>query len=79
MASWNYIQPVEIRFGAGLVNKIDEFAKELGVENGLLVADKFFMSNGLAQKIVDSMSYAEVLRMIAILEAARETQLAEKS
>ena len=32
-----------------------------------------------AQKIVDSMSYAEVLRMIAILEAARETQLAEKS
>ena len=54
MASWNYIQPVEIRFGAGLVNKIDEFAKELGVENGLLVADKFFMSNGLAQKIVDS-------------------------
>lgn len=32
-----------------------------------------------AQKIVDSMSDEEVLRMIAIFEAARETQLAEKS
>ena len=53
MASWNYIQPVEIRFGAGLINKIDEIAQELGIANGLLVADKFFMTNGLAQKIVD--------------------------
>ena len=49
MASWNYIQPVEIRFGAGLINKIDEIAQELGIANGLLVADKFFMTNGLAQ------------------------------
>ena len=54
MASWNYIQPVEIRFGAGLINKIDEIAQELGIANGLLVADKFFLTNGLAQKIVDS-------------------------
>ena len=54
MASWNYIQPVEIRFGAGLINKIDEIAQEMGIANGLLVADKFFLTNGLAQKIVDS-------------------------
>ncbi len=53
MATWNYIQPVEIRFGAGLIHKIDEIAQELNIANGLLVADKFFMTNGLAQSIVD--------------------------
>ena len=50
--NWDYIQPVKIRFGAGRCAEIKELAKSLGAKNGLLVADPFFFTNGLAEKII---------------------------
>lgn len=52
--SWEYIQPVTIRFGTGKVNEIKDVAAELGCTNGLLVADPFFFKSGLADKIIES-------------------------
>ena len=49
---WNYLQPVKIRFGKGRISEVKELAKELGIKNGILVADPFFFTNGLAEKIV---------------------------
>ncbi len=49
---WDYLQPVTIRFGEGRVSEIAQIAKDLGATNGLLVADPFFFTNGLADKIV---------------------------
>lgn len=50
---WDYLQPVKIKFGNGTVETLKDLAKEMNCKNGLLVADPFFMTNGLAQKIVD--------------------------
>ena len=52
--NWEYIQPVTIRFGEGSVNEIKSVAAELGCKRGLLVSDPFFMTSGLARKIVDA-------------------------
>lgn len=49
---WNYLQPVKITFGNGYVKKISEIAKKLNCKNGLLVADPFFFTNGLAEEIM---------------------------
>ena len=51
--NWDYIQPVKIRFGAGRRKEIKELAKLSGAKNGLLVADPFFFTNGLAAKIIE--------------------------
>ena len=45
-------QPVKIRFGKGRVSEVKDLAKEMGIKNGLLVADPFFFTNGLAERIV---------------------------
>lgn len=50
--NWDYLQPVKIRFGKGRVSEVKEIAKAMGIENGLLVADPFFFTNGLAERIV---------------------------
>lgn len=50
---WNYTQPVKILFGNGEVDKLKNLAQELGCTRGILVADPFFMSNGLAKKIIE--------------------------
>lgn len=50
--NWNYIQPVEIKFGNGLIAELKDLAKKMGCENGILVSDKFFLTNGLADKIM---------------------------
>ncbi len=50
---WDYLQPVKIKFGKGRVSELADIAKELGVERGLLVADPFFFTNGLAEKIIE--------------------------
>lgn len=50
--NWTYIQPVEIRFGNGLIAQLKDVAKNMGCENGILVSDKFFLTNGLADKIL---------------------------
>ena len=52
--NWEYLQPVTIRFGEGTVKEIKTVAAELGCRRGLLVSDPFFMTSGLAQKIVDA-------------------------
>ena len=50
--NWDYLQPVKIRFGKGRVSEVKDLAKEMGIKNGLLVADPFFFTNGLAERIV---------------------------
>lgn len=50
--NWDYIQPVKIKFGKGRILEVKGIAKELGCERGLLVADPFFFTNGLAEKIM---------------------------
>lgn len=52
--TWEYLQPVTIRFGEGMVKKVKQAAEELGCSRGLLVSDPFFLASGLAQKIVDA-------------------------
>lgn len=49
--NWEYIQPVTIRFGNGIVNELGKAAAELGCSRGLLVSDPFFVQSGLAQQI----------------------------
>lgn len=51
--NWDYLQPVKIRFGKGRVSEIKDLAKQMGLTNGLLVADPFFFTNGLAEKIIN--------------------------
>lgn len=50
--SWDYLQPVKIRFGKGRISEVKDLAKRMGLEKGLLVADPFFFTNGLAEKII---------------------------
>lgn len=50
--NWDYLQPVKIRFGKGRVSEVKDLAKEMEIKNGLLVADPFFFTNGLAERIV---------------------------
>lgn len=52
--TWEYLQPVTIRFGEGVVNDLKQVAAELGCEKGLLVSDPFFVQSRLAQKIVEA-------------------------
>ena len=51
--NWDYIQPVKIRFGKGRIAEVKDIAKQLGIKNGILVADPFFFTNGLAEKIIN--------------------------
>ncbi len=50
---WNYTEPVNIRFGAGILGKLKNIAKEMGLDRGILVCDPFFATNGLADRIMD--------------------------
>lgn len=49
---WEYFQPVTIKFGNGISSKIKDSAEQLGGTRGLLVTDPFFLTSGLAEKIV---------------------------
>lgn len=49
---WNYTQPVNIKFGAGVLGQLKEIANTMGLERGILVSDPFFAKNGLADKIM---------------------------
>lgn len=49
---WEYLQPVTIRFGEGVIGELSKVATELGCKRGLLVSDPFFMKSGLAEQIV---------------------------
>lgn len=50
---WEYLQPVTIRFGEGVVGELKQVAEGLGCKKGLLVSDPFFVKSGLAQKIIE--------------------------
>lgn len=50
---WDYFQPVKICFGKGRVSEIKDLANKLGLSKGLLVADPFFFTNGLAERIIE--------------------------
>lgn len=45
-------QPVNIVFGAGKIRTLQELAEKNGYKRGVLVCDKLFASNGVAEKIV---------------------------
>ncbi len=49
---WEYIQPVTIRFGEGVLGELPEVAAGLGCKRGLLVCTPFFVRSGLAEKLV---------------------------
>lgn len=51
---WEYLQPVTIRFGEGVVKELGQVAAKLGCKRGLLVSDPFFMKSGLAEQIVEA-------------------------
>lgn len=50
--NWDYLQPVKIRFGKGRVSEIKDLAEAMGCKRGLLAADPFFFTNGLADRII---------------------------
>ncbi len=54
MMNWDYLQPVKIHFGNGCHEQIGAIAKQCGYTKGFLVSDAFFMTNGLAKKIVET-------------------------
>lgn len=49
---WEYLQPVTIRFGSGMVKEISTAAQSLGCSRGMLVTDPFFVQSGKAEEIV---------------------------
>ncbi len=50
--SWEYLQPVVIKFGNGGRKELKSVAESLGCKDGLLVSDPFFIQSGLAEQIV---------------------------
>lgn len=52
--NWEYIQPVTIRFGEGVLAELKSIAEQAGYRRGLLVSDPFFTKSGLAGRIVQS-------------------------
>ena len=50
--NWDYLQPVKIRFGKGRILEIKELAESMGCKRGLLAADPFFFTNGVADQII---------------------------
>lgn len=51
--TWDYEQPVTIRFGAGRVREIGDIAATLGVRNGVIVADRFFATSGVTDTLIE--------------------------
>jgi len=50
---WNYSQPVQISFGKGRISEIGDLAAKIGCQKGLLVSDRFFVTNGLADEVIE--------------------------
>lgn len=53
---FNYLQPVILRFGIGISEKLDEILKEQNFKRGVLICDKLFVANGLAEKLKSATS-----------------------
>ena len=54
MSTWNYTQPVEIIFKAGVLNELDDLLSNRGFFQGMLVCDNFFVKSGLAKEAMDN-------------------------
>lgn len=50
--NWEYLQPVTIRFGNGIIGQLKEVAESIGGTKGLLVSGPFFIKSGLAEQIM---------------------------
>jgi alcohol dehydrogenase class IV len=48
---WTHRQPVEIIFGVDQARQLGDLIEKKGYKNGLLIADSFFTTNGMAEKI----------------------------
>ncbi len=47
-----YFQPLKIKFGAGVAMQMQALVEENGYKKGILICDKFFLTNGLVEKIM---------------------------
>ena len=52
--NWNYIQPVRIRFGNGMIRVLSEEIAALNGQNGLLITSPSFVKRGLADELRES-------------------------
>ncbi|QUH06312.1 iron-containing alcohol dehydrogenase [Saccharopolyspora erythraea] len=52
------MQPRELRIGGGAIDQTGEVAAGLGISRPLVVTDGFLMSNGTAQRVLDSLAGA---------------------
>lgn len=50
--NWDYIQPVNIKFGEGMLSKLRDITEGMGLKKGILVCDPFFAGNGLADRLM---------------------------
>jgi alcohol dehydrogenase len=51
---FNYFLPVNLHFGVGISEKLDKIVSEHNFKRGLLICDKLFVKNGVAEKIKNS-------------------------
>lgn len=51
--NWEYLQPVRIRFGEGMVRVLPDEIKNFGCHAGMLVTSRGFVKRGMAQQIVN--------------------------
>ncbi len=50
--NWEYTQPVNIKYGNGLVSKLKDIISEMGYTNGMLISGNHLVKSGLAEQIV---------------------------
>lgn len=79
-----YSLPVKLNFGIGLSEKLDSIICENGFSRGVLICDKLFESNGVAQKIKNSApSIVEIFSDITpnpmLSEVNKATEILQKT
>ncbi len=52
--NFSYSIPVKIEFGTGLRNNLERIVTRAGFSRGILICDKMFVNNGIAQEIVNN-------------------------
>lgn len=51
---WNYTQPVDIKFGNGIISELNQILNGMNVSNGLIVCQDIFIENGLVDRIKEA-------------------------
>jgi alcohol dehydrogenase len=49
---WDYHKPVDILFGSDRINQLGQFLARKGWTDGILVSDRIFIDNGLAERVL---------------------------